>query len=264
MPPGPISVARDGRPNAPHRCERSEALLQPICALATSVLLLAVPFTAVGSSELPANELGGSFDLAGERVDVQLHPGNASPGATAVAGEGSVRTVLPYDGRLTLRLPYVVGESAALGNAQVAASFDLAKERVALPSLGLTARVDLPTAPGARAPCPGVKAVATKKLELGVLEAIHAEGELWTDGPRLAPCHRTALGATLRLHKATHATLELVSVRAHAGATAVRQDSAQIGVSHRVGGTGLHAGVAAIVAGNSTSLRASFGIEQRF
>src|SRR5262249_23309525 len=156
--------------------------------------------------------------------------GAAAWNATAVAGEGNVRTVLPFDGRLTLRLPYVVGSTAVLGNAQLAASYQLAKEHDFLPSLGLTARVDLPTAPGARQPLPGVRAVATKKLDFGLLENLHAESELWTDGERLTPCHRAAIGATLKLPQATRLAIDWVSVRGQVNDTPLRQDLAQLSV----------------------------------
>lgn len=197
-----------------------------------------------------------TIDLGAKTVEVQLQ---------YAPGEGSVSTALPGDGQLTLRLPHLQGEGVALGNTQLAASYDLLGERQLLPSLGLVAHVDLPTATGTRDVRPSVKAFAEKRLDLGILEAFQLESEVWTDGHDLVPGYRTAFGTTLRLSPATRGSVQLIALRPGVAAGFARENLAQLGLSHRLDAdTGLHAGVAARVAGDANSLSATIGFDRRF
>jgi hypothetical protein len=220
-------------------------------------MLLSPLAAASASADVVASGYERTIDLGLRPVDVQLRYGNTAPGATALAGEGSVSTALPGHGQLTLRLPHVVGQSVALGNAQFAASYDLLKERRFTPSLGVVADVDLPTAAGAREPLPRFKATVAKTLGSPVVEAIRLEGELWSAGNGLTPGYRTLVGTTLRLLPSTSGSVELVSLR--------RESQAQLGLSHRLSpNAAVRAGVAARVAGETNSLRATIGFDRRF
>jgi hypothetical protein len=235
-------------------------VLRDFSAIATSLALLCLAIDAVAEDGYQR-----TINVGAKTVDVQLQYARPSPGVAAVAGEGSVSTALPGDGHLTLRLPHLLGERAVLGSAQLAASYDLVGERSLLPSLGVVAHVDLPTAPGTRAARPSVKAVAAKKVSLGILEGIHLESELWTDGRDLVPGYRAAIGTTLRLSPATHGSVELVSLRPRMSAGFARESLAQLGLSHRLDAdTGLHAGIAGRVAGDVNSINATVGFDRRF
>ena len=217
-----------------------------------------MPLAAASArADVVASGYQRTIDLGLRPVDVQLRYGNTTPGATALAGEGSVSTALPGQGQLSLRLPYVVGQSVALGSAQFAASYDLLRERRFSPSVGVVADVDLPTAAGAREPSPRFKATVAKNLGSPVVEAVRLQGELWGAGNGLTPAYRTSVGTTLRLLPSTNGSVELVSLR--------RESQAQLGLSHRLGpNAGLHAGVAARLAGDVGSLRATIGFDRRF
>jgi hypothetical protein len=224
-----------------------------------------LPVAAGASSDVAADGYQRIIDLGVRPVEVQLRYGNAAPGSAALAGEGSVSTALPGEGQLSLRLPHVVGQGAALGNARVAASYDLVRERQLFPSLGLVAHVDLPTAIGAREACPGFRATVAKNVGSGFIEAIRLEGEVWTDGPRQTPGYRAIVGTTLRLLPATVGRVEFVSLRTGIAAGFARESLAQVSLSHRLSAdAGLHAGIAARVAGEANSIRATIGFDRRF
>ena len=257
---------RHARPT--RKSSHPEAALRDFSAIATALVLLCAALDAAAAGPtLDPGEDGyhRTLTVGAKTLDVQLQYAQTVPGGTAVAGEGSVSTALPGEGRLTLRLPHLLGEGVALGNAQLAASYDLLAERQLLPSLGVVAHVDLPTAPGTRDPRPAVKAIAAKKLGLGVLEGVHLESELWTDGRDLVPGYRAALGTTLRLSPATRGSLELISLRPRIAAGFARESQAQIGLSHRLDAlTGLRAGVSGRAAVDGNSISATIGFDRHF
>ena len=168
---------------------------------AAVALLLALAPCAASAADASNGAFERTFDLGGHAFDLRLEH-----------GAGRVRTPLPYQGELSVSLPYTVGTRALVGNTQLAASYSFWREVEALPDLDLVARVDLPTAPGARTLLPGLRAVAAKQLG-GPIERIHLESELWTSGPELALSYRTALGTAVRLDRSTRASLDLVATR---------------------------------------------------
>jgi hypothetical protein len=214
-----------------------------------------------------------TLEVGANPVDVQLQyagaaPGPTSsltPGAMALSGEGSVGTRLPGDGRLTLRVPHVMGSVPTLGVAQVAASYDLAQEGRLLPKLAVVARVDLPTVRGTRGAHPGVRATAAKKVHAGVIDTVHVESELWTQGIDLTPSYRTLVGATFHVRAATSGSLDLVALRPGAGTGLAAESLAQLGLAQRLGfGATLRLGVAAGLVDGTNSLRATLGVDRRF
>ena len=258
---------RNARPT--RKSPPPEAVLREFSAIATLLALLCAAIDAAAAGPTPdlsEDAYQRTINVGARTLDVQLQYAQPAPGVAAVAGEGSVSTALPGEGHLTLRVPHLLGgERAVLGNAQLAASYDLVGERALLPSLGVVAHVDLPTAPGTREARPSVKAVAAKKLGFGILEGIHLESELWTDGRNLVPGYRAAIGTTLRLSPATHGNLELVSLRPRMAAGFARESQAQLGLSHRLDAdTALRAGIAGRVAGDVNSINATIGFDRRF
>ena len=245
-----------------------EAVLQDLSAIAMSLVLLLAPIRAAGadsSSDVAENGYQRTIEVGAKTVEMQLHYGNAAPGTLAVAGEGTVRTEIPGEGQLTLRVPHLVGQGVALGDAQVAARYDLVAEGQLLPSLDLVANIDLPTAPRTREVRPCLKATSAKSVGVGFIEAVRFESELWTDGRRSTPGYRAAIGTTLRFSPATVGNLELVSLRSRIAPGFARESLAQLGLSHRLNAdAGLHAGVAARVAGESNSISATIGFDRRF
>jgi hypothetical protein len=214
-----------------------------------------------------AGDLGydRTFDLAANPVEVRLHYGDPAPGATALVGEGSIGTKLPGEGQLTVRIPHVVGPVATLGNAQVAASYDLVQEGPVVPKISVVALADLPTARGARGVQPGLKASAAKKVASRVIHAIHVETELRTNGPSLAPSYRTAIGTDFRLRAATTGSLDYVALRPAIGSGAAREDLAQLGFSQSLGPlTRLRLAFGGGVSSGAPSVRATLGLDLRF
>ena len=190
---------------------------------AAAVALLVALAPGVGSAaDASSGAFERSFDFGGRAFDLRLDH-----------GAGRVRTPLPYQGELSLSLPYTVGSHALVGNTQLAASYSLLRGVDSLPDLNLVARVDLPTAPGSapagRTPLPGVRAIAVKDLG-GPIERIHVESELWTSGPALAVSYRAALGAALRL-ESTRASLDFVAIRPSPSTGLPDQRLAQLSVS---------------------------------
>lgn len=217
------------------------------------------------SAALPLQASAGgyerTFEFGPSPVEVRLNYGDPTPGAVALAGEGSLRSSLPGKGRLTVRVPYVVGEAATLGNTQVAASYDLEHGTELLPRVSLVAEVDLPTAKGAVGARPGLKVTATKSLGSGLFEAIHVESDLSTDTAALAPSYRAAVGASFRLPVLTRASLDFVALRPAVATGAPSQNLVQLGMSHAFANrTNLRLGLGS----DCRSLRASFGIDRRF
>ncbi len=217
------------------------------------------------SAALPLHASAGgyerTFELGPSPVEVRLNYGDPTPGAVALAGEGSVRSALPGEGRLTVRVPYVVGEVATLGNTQVAASYDLEHDTELLPRVSLAAEVDLPTAKKAVGARPGLKVTATKSLGSGLFEAIHAESDLSTDTVEVSPSYRAAVGASFRLPAATRASLDFVALRPGAATGAPSENLVQLGMSHTFANrTNLRVGLGS----DCRTLRASFGIDRRF
>lgn len=203
----------------------------------------------------------GTFDLGPNPVEVRLHYGDPAPGAATVAGEGSVGAPLPGEGRLTVRVPVVVGEAPAVGITQVAASYDLEHGTELLPHVSLVALVDLPTAKGAVGTRPALKVTAAKSLGPGFFEAIRVESELSTDTVALLPSYRTAVGASFRLPAATRVSLDFVALRPAVATGAPSQNLAQLGLSHAVA---KHASVRFGLGSDSKSVRATFGLDYRF
>ena len=205
-----------------------------------------------------------TIQLGANAFELRVHHASSLPGSSTVTGEGSLATQLPGEGELTLRVPWVVAQTAAVGTAQVAASYDLAREGALLPKIAVTARVDLPTAPGARGAHPGLRASVAKQLGPGLLEAVHVESECWNDQPTFTPSCRAAVGSSFRLRPATHASLDLVSIRP-GPRTVPKQNLAQLDVSQRLDpATSLHLGLAAALAESANPLRATLGLERRF
>lgn len=198
-------------------------------------------------------------------IELRVHHASTAPGSEAVAGEGSLETRLPGEGQLMLRLPYVVGQIPAVGIAQVAASYDLAKETPLVPNVAVVAHVDLPTAPGARGAQPGARLTVAKRLGGGIIETIHLESEMWTEGPTLTRSYRAAIGTTFRLRAATSGSLDLVALRPGADTGRANENLAQLGLAHQLDpDTNLRVGVAAGIAGGASPIRATFGIDHRF
>lgn len=237
----------------------AEAALRQFPAIAMALALLWAPLGAA------ADGFERTFALGPRRFDVSLSYADAAPGTAVRAGEGSVRTELPWAGQLTLRVPHLMGEKATLGSAWLGASYDLVPERPLLPSLGVVAHVDLPTAPGMRDARSGVKAVATKNLRFGIVDAVQLESEMWSDGAQPAPGHRAALRTLLRFFPATTGSLEIVSFRQSVARGVAQEGLAQLGLSQRLGrDTALWAGVAAHTAGPVRSIQATLGFHARF
>jgi len=229
-------------------------------SFAVAVVLVCAPgLAAAGGYER-------TFELGANKVEVGLRYDDALPGAATVAGEGRLRTELPGAGELTLTVPHLLGQTGGtLGAARVGADYGLLEERELLPSLGFTARVDLPTARGTHDVFPGVKAIATKNLDLGVLEAVHVESELWTDTRTLLPGYRTAVRTILRLRPSTTGSLELVRMSPPLAPGSTPEKLAQFGLSQRVSeDTGLSAGFAVRSLGGASSLQGTLGFHTRF
>jgi hypothetical protein len=271
--PRPISPERDGSRHARltrSRADTRESALRYLALVATSFALGFAPLAARAAGAGPDETPSGferTIRVGPSSVELRVHAATSPPGSAVSAGEGSIATPLPGEGQLTLRVPYVVSQSPAVGNAQLAASYELAKESSLLPNLAVVARVDLPTAPGARGAHPGVRATAAKKLGTGVIEAIRVESELWTAGPSLAPSYRALIGTTLRLHGATSGTVDLIALRPGPGAA--RENLAQLGLAHRLDpATSLHVGVAAGLGETASAapfpFRATLGFERKF
>jgi hypothetical protein len=168
---------------------------------------------------------------------------------------------LPGDGHLTVRLPVVVSEAAALGNAQVSASYDLLREAELVPHVSLTTQVDLPTARGATSTRPALKATAAKSLGPGLLEGIHLESELSTDTALLLPSYRTSLGASFRLPAQTRVSLDFVALRPAPQSGVARRNFAQLGVSRTLGKrTHVRLGVGS----DTKTVHASLGVDRPF
>jgi hypothetical protein len=240
------------------KLRRIAGRLAPILVLAVAGLAAADP----PASPTPPSNFARTLDVAGSRMDFHFDSAAAAPGATAVAGVGSVGATLPFDTQLTVRMPATFGEHAVMGDAQVAASYPLVDEGELLPKVSVLAQVALPTAPGSRVVLPGVKATAEKKLFFGDL---HAETELRTDGRELARSYRTAVGARVRLRPKTSATLDLVTLRPSGHSLLPRDDHAQLGLCQELApGTRVRLGVGAGVTGGQSSLRSSLGLDLRF
>jgi hypothetical protein len=247
------------------KCSYRETALREFKAMAVLLALLSVPTIAIAASDVAAGGYQRIIDLGTRPVEVQVRYGNAAPGSSALVGEGSVTTALPGAGRLTFRVPHVVGQVAALGNAQVAASYALVEERRFLPSLGVVAHLDLPTAAGSHEAKSHWKASVAKTVGWGVIEGIRLEGELWTEGSSPEAGYRTLVATTLRLLPSTRCSAELVSLHPGVAAGVASESFAQLGLSHRLSAqTDLRAGVAARVAGETNSLSATIGFDRRF
>jgi hypothetical protein len=206
-----------------------------------------------------------TVDLGSRPVEVRLQYPEAAPGATALAGEGSLGTPIPGNGQLLLRVPHVVGRGGTLGDAQLAAAYELAPARARLPKLAMEALVELPTAPGARAARPGVRASAAAWLDNRFLRSLQLASELRTVGPELAPTTRASLGASFRVLAETRGTLELVTVRPPRGSPASREALAQLSLSHALGpDASLRLGLAGQLHGDAALLRGQVGFDLRF
>lgn len=222
---------------------------------------------------LPAAALADAFqrtvDVWTNPIEVRLTYAGAAANALgtparALTGEGSIVTRLPGDGQLTLHVPHVMGQSPVLGVPQVAASYDLAKEGRVLPNLAIVARVDLPTARGARGAFPGVRATAAKKVKAGPFDSLRVETEMWTSGPQLTPSYRTLLGTTFHLRAATSGSLDFVAVRPAAGFGA-QENLAHLGLAQSLGpASTVRLGFAAGLVDGTNSLRATLGVDTRF
>lgn len=196
---------------------------------------------------------------------MRLHYGDAAPGSTALAGEGSLATGLPGSGQLTLRVPHTVGQVAALGEAQLGASYDLEPRYELLPQVAVVALVPAPSAPAARTALPGMKASLDKRLRSRFLRSVHVEAELRSESPGLARSSRTSIGASFRLPAATNGTLQLISYRPARGSPAAREDLAELALSHALGpDANLRLGLGAALSDGVASLRTQVGVELRF
>ena len=232
-------------------------------------LVLVAAMLAVASAAA-ADPAGGDFErtlnLPGSAMDVRLRYGSTAPGGTSLAGEGSIGTNLPGDGRLTVTVPHSLGPHAALGDTQLTAGYPIVPETDLLPKVALVAELALPTAPGSpRVARPGVKAAAAKQIHWGVVHDLHAETELRTEGRELARSYRTAVGANLHLLKATTASVDLVTLRPSARSLLPRSDHAELGLCHELTpGTHLRLGLGAGVIAGQSSLRSTLGLDLRF
>jgi len=202
-------------------------------------------------------------------LEVRLHYNAPTPGSTTLVGEGALKITLPGEGQLTLRLPYVVGQGAAFGAAELKAGYDIAHETQALPNVAVAALVDLPTAVGMHGPHPSLKATAAKQMGSGFFESIHVESELRTNGPNLNPCYRAAIGTILRLGPGTSGSLDFIDQQAgrRLGDASLPPEThlAQLGLKHKFdANTGLRLGLANGLATDAHSLRATIGIDRRF
>ena len=178
---------------------------------AVALLLALPPLAASGvasGADAPPGAFERSFDFGGRAFDLRLDH-----------GAGQVRTPLPYQGELSLSLPYsvgAVGSRTLVGNPQLAATYSLWRNVGVLPDLDVVAHVDVPSAPGSlpggRTPQSGVRAIAVKHLD-GPIERLQLESEFWTSGHDLAVSYRTAVGTALRLTSNTHASLDFVAIR---------------------------------------------------
>jgi hypothetical protein len=232
--------------------------------LALGILPLGARATDSGAAA-PAPGFHETLEVGTTSVEVQVHTWSAPAGASSVAGDGSIRASLPGEGHLSLQLPYVVGRDSTVGNVQLAASYDLAKESRLVPSIAVVAHVDLPTAPGTRAAHPGVKATAAKRLGSGVIQTIRAESELWTEGPDLALSYRALIATTFRLRAATTGSLEFISLHPAGGPVLQDEFLAQLGLSQKLDpATTLHLGAAAGLVDPASPFRVTLGIEHRF
>jgi hypothetical protein len=229
-----------------------------------AALLLWISASAAAAD--PADgSFGHTFELPGTPMDVRVHYNAAGPNSTTVAGEGSIGTNLPGDGRLIVRVPVSVGPNTVLGDTQLSAGYPVLRESELLPKIALTAELALPTAPGSRGARPGMKATATKQLDLGVVHDVHAETELRTDGRELARSYRTTVGTHLRLLKKTTASLDWISLRPSGRSPLQREDHAQVGLCQEVSPNAhLRLGLGAGVTGNQSSLRSTLGVDFRF
>lgn len=270
MPGRPISFPRDNSARARLKRSRSDSREFPLrnlvlvaASLAFGLAPVAAAAAGSGSADAPS-EFQRTIAVGSNSVELRVQHATSAPGSEVSSGEGSVATALPGEGQLMLRLPWVVGQTAAVGTAQLAASYDLAKESPLVPNIAVVARVDLPTAPGARGARPGVRATAAKTVDVGVIETIRLESEFWTAGPSLSPSYRAAVGTTFRLRAATSGSVDLVALRPGA-ATGPSENLAQVGLSHRLDAdTNVRVGVAASLTAGASPLRATLGFEHRF
>ena len=269
MVAGPISERRNTSADARLRRSRAESRELPLRNLVRVVASLAFSFApalaaAAGPADAPS-DFQRTIAVGGSSIDLRVRPTSASSASGVSAGEGSVGTALPGEGQLTFRLPWVAGQAPAIGTAQLAASYDLAKETELVPKIAVVARVDLPTAPGARGARPGVQATVAKRLDLGPIETIRVESGLWTDGPSLSRSYRAAFGTTFRLLAATTASVDLVAVRPGAATGSPSTNLAQLGLSQKHDAfTNVRVGVAASLADGVSPLHATLGFEHRF
>jgi hypothetical protein len=241
--------------------------MQSLVVLASSLVLGFTPLATAddgsGGAE-PQNSYQGTLQLVPSATQVRLHDAAGS----TVSGEGSVQTPLPGEGHLLLRVPYVLGESAAIGDSELSANYETSEGK-ALPKVGLSALLDLPTAPGARGAHPGLKATAVKKFNQGLVESVHVESELRTEGLNLDPHYRTAVGTTLRLGSGTSGSVDFIEQEAvHPLAVANAPSErflAQVGLKRKLdASTGLHVGLDAGLGADPHPLRAVIGIDRRF
>jgi hypothetical protein len=240
------------RPRFPEEGSDREVLLGKFAAAAASLALCLLPKAA---SAFDGYER--TIEVGSTPVEVRLRYGDAAPGSTALAGEGSLATELPGSGRLTLRVPHTVGQVAALGEAQLGASYDLGPRDGLLPEVAVVAL--------AHPALPGMRVSIAKQLRSRFLRSIHAETELRSEGPDLARSSRTSIGASFRLPAATTGMLQLVSYRPASGAAAARWDLAELALSHALGpDANLRLGLGGALSEGSASLRTQIGVELRF
>jgi hypothetical protein len=174
---------------------------------------------------------------------------------------------LPGEGELTLRLPPVAAQGTTVGAAEVKVGYGIAHESGGIPNVAVAAFVDLPTAAGMRGPQAGVKTTAVKQMGSGLVENVHLESELRTDGPNLDPSYRVAVGTILRLGPRTSGSLDFVD---QAGCQIIDAPSpsksrvARLALSHKLdGSTGFRLGLTRDL-GDAPTLRATIGIDRHF
>jgi hypothetical protein len=191
----------------------------------------------------------------------EVQPGhNAPPVSTAGAGEGTLKVMLPGEGRVTLRLPTTVGAT------EVRIDYDIAHESHGLPNVAVAALVDLPTAAGMHGPKAGVKTTAVKQMGSGVVQNIHLESELRTDGAN--PSYRIGVGTIVRLGPETSGSLDFIDQQAVCrpgdASSPSKSQVGQLGLSHKFdASTGFRFGLAHDL-GDARSLRATIGIDRHF
>lgn len=204
-----------------------------------------------------------TIDVASRSIDVRLEYGSAAPGSAALQGEGELRTRLPGEGYVALRIPHTVGQVVTVGDAQLAASYALPTGSWR-PELAIAALVDLPTV-GDLAARPGVRMLATKELHTFFLRSVHLEGEVRTAGPELAPTSRAAIGTRFEALRTT-GSLQLVLLRPPADSGAAREELAELALAHALDpSTTVRLQLGATLQPEAASLfRASVGFDVRF